>query len=67
GELKEEISVENDGENMTIGFNPIFLMDVLKNLNDMEILFELNDVDKPGVIKRKEGDYVCVIMPMQIS
>jgi DNA polymerase-3 subunit beta len=67
GELKEEINIENAGENMTIGFNPAFLIDVLRNLEDEEIVLELNDVDKPGVIKRKTGDYTCVIMPMQIS
>lgn len=67
GELKEEIAVENTGENMTIGFNPVFLIDVLKNITDESILFELNDADKPGVIKKESGDYLCVIMPMQIS
>lgn len=67
GELKEEITAVNKGDDFTVGFNPKFLLDVLKNLHDKEILFEITGTDKPGVIKKQDGDYLCVIMPMQIN
>lgn len=67
GELKEEIDVTNTGGTLSIGFNPLFLIDVLKNMDDDKVLFTLTDVDKPGVIRKENGDYLCVIMPMQIG
>ena len=67
GESKEEIEVALEkGEEITIGFNPAYLIDVLKNLDIEEIIFALMSEDKPGIIRGKEG-YIYVIMPMQIG
>ena len=67
GESKEEIDVEYDGsEEITIGFNPVYMIDVLKNLQEEKIDFFMSSPEKPGVIKIKEK-YVYVIMPMQIG
>ena len=67
GEAKEEIDVEyKGGTDMEIGFNPAYLMDVLKNLPDEEIIFELNDPNKPGVVRHGE-EYTYVVLPMQLA
>ena len=66
GEAKEEISAEFKGGEITIGFNPGYFLDVLKNLTDENISISLNDPDKPGLIKGREG-YLYVIMPMQLN
>ena len=67
GEAKEEIDADYTGENdMEIGFNPRYLIDVLKNLSDQEIAFEVNGADKPGVVRRG-GEYTYVVLPMQIT
>ena len=50
---------------MEIGFNPKYLVDVLRNLNDEEISFEVNDNTKPGVIRKEDG-YTYVVLPMQL-
>ena len=65
GEAKEEATSEMEGKEMAIGFNPDYLMDVLKNLDVDTITFSLSEPDKPGVVSGKEG-YFYVIMPMQI-
>lgn len=65
GEATEEIAVNYDGSPLSIGFNPNYIMDVLKNLNDRVIEFELHDPEKPGVIRTKEK-YIYVILPMQL-
>jgi DNA polymerase III subunit beta len=65
GESREEITVEYQGKEMVIGFNPNYLIDVLKNLNQDTIAFELSDSEKPGVI-RAEG-YVYIVLPMRLS
>ena len=66
GEAKEELVATVDGDDMAIGFNPNYLIDVLKNLDMEEISFSLSGPDKPGLIKGKEG-YLYVIMPMQLN
>lgn len=67
GEAKEEIDVDYSGDDdIEIGFNPRYLIDVLKSLEDQEITFEVNDSSKPGVIRRG-GEYTYVVLPMQIA
>jgi len=66
GEAKEEIDANFNGEKeIEIGFNPRYLIDVLKNLEDDKIEFEVNDFNKPGVIRKGE-EYVYVVLPMQL-
>ena len=65
GEAREEIEINHKGGDISIGFNPNYLIDVLKNLNNQEVNFELTDAEKPGVI-RDEG-YVYVVLPMQLT
>ncbi len=67
GESKEEISAEYSGsDEIEIGFNPKYLTDVLRNLSEEEIIFEVNDASKPGVIRKGE-EYTYVILPMQVT
>jgi DNA polymerase-3 subunit beta len=65
GESQEEIAVEYQGKEMAIGFNPHYLIDVLKNLQDEKVEFEISDSEKPGVI-RLDG-YVYIVLPMRLS
>lgn len=64
GEVKEVVAARYTGASIEIGFNPGYLIDVLKNLNDTEINFEFFGTDKPAVL-RKEG-FVYLILPMKI-
>lgn len=66
GEAKEELSADVSGSEVAIGFNPHYLMDVLKNLDIEKVSFSLTDPDKPGLLKGKDG-YLYVIMPMQLN
>ena len=65
GEATEEIAVNYSGEPLSIGFNPNYIMDVLKNMDEQTVEFELQDPEKPGVIRTKEK-YVYVVLPMQL-
>jgi DNA polymerase III subunit beta len=64
GESREEVAVEYGGKELIIGFNPQFLIDVLKNIEDDVIKFELLGPDKAGVIRLKE--YLYMALPMKI-
>jgi len=65
GEAKEDIDANIEGDDVTIGFNPGYLLDVLKTLGTEKINLSLIQADKPGVIK--SGEYVYVVMPMQLN
>jgi DNA polymerase-3 subunit beta len=65
GESREEMTIDYQGKDMTIGFNPNYLMDVLKNLPDDSIVFELVDSEKPGVLRT--GGYTYIVLPMRLS
>jgi len=65
GEVKEELDVKYGGKAVSIGFNPIYLIDALKVLEDETIELELEDSDRPGVI-RKGNEYTYVVLPMQL-
>lgn len=65
GESREELSVEYKGKEMAIGFNPNYLVDVLKNLREEKIELELSDTEKPGVI-RVDG-YIYIVLPMRLG
>jgi len=64
GESREEISVEYGGPEMIVGFNPAFLMDFLKNIDQDKIDIELIGADKPAVMRL--GDYLYLALPMRI-
>jgi DNA polymerase-3 subunit beta len=65
GESREELTVEYQGKELAIGFNPNYLLDVLKNLSEASVDLELTDSEKPGVI-RIEG-YTYIVLPMRLS
>jgi DNA polymerase-3 subunit beta len=65
GEFHEELAVEYQGKELVIGFNPVYLMDILKNLNEEMINLELVDGEKPGVIRM--SGYVYIVLPMRLN
>ncbi|MDD5431607.1 MAG: DNA polymerase III subunit beta [Candidatus Omnitrophica bacterium] len=65
GESREEVVVEYQGRELMIGFNPNYLIDVLKNLSTEKVELELTDSEKPGVV-RTDG-YVYIVLPMRLS
>ncbi len=66
GEAREEVAVVYEGKDVQIAFNPSYMTDVLKNLEDQSIFFEMTDSASPALVKT-DYDFVYVIMPMRIS
>ncbi|MCX5701302.1 MAG: DNA polymerase III subunit beta [Candidatus Omnitrophica bacterium] len=65
GESREEVQVSYQGKELAIGFNPGYLVDVLKNLSDETVDLELSDSEKPGVIRT--NGYVYIVLPMRLN
>lgn len=65
GESREEINAEYSGKELVIGFNPSYLIDVLKILGEETVTIEVVDSEKPGVIR--SNGYVYIVLPMRLS
>lgn len=66
GESRESVPVKYSGKDITIAFNPGFLMAPLKHLDNDEIFLELSDELSPGVIKTNVP-FLYVIMPIRVT
>jgi DNA polymerase III subunit beta len=66
GESRESLAINYKGKDISIGFNPDFLTDPLRNLDNDEIFFELTDELSPGVIKIN-APFLYVIMPLRVG
>jgi DNA polymerase-3 subunit beta len=66
GEARETIPIKYTGKEVSVAFNPEFMIDPLKNLSNDEVFLELTDDLSPGVIKC-DIPFLYVIMPMRIS
>jgi DNA polymerase-3 subunit beta len=66
GEAKETLSINYKGKEITIAFNPQYMMDPLRNLDADEVFLELTDELSPGVIKIN-APFLYVLMPMRLN
>jgi DNA polymerase-3 subunit beta len=66
GEAKESVSVNYRGKDISLAFNPEFLMAPLRNLTEDEVFLDLIDEMSPGVLK-VHAAFLYVLMPMRIS
>jgi len=66
GEAWEELTIAYAGDEFAIAFNPQYLVDVLKNLDEQEVVFEITDALNPGVI-RSGKSFLYVIMPIRLT
>jgi DNA polymerase III subunit beta len=65
-EVEDEIPVDYAGTNLEIAFNPLFMLDVLKNIDSTQALLEFTSALNPGVIRPVGDDQMLsVIMPMR--
>ena len=65
GEARVELDVDYKGKDLSIGFNPQYLMDILKSMEQETVAIEVVDAEKPGVV-RIGSEYVYVVLPMQL-
>ena len=68
---EERIACEYDSPNMNIGFKGTLLLDILGNLESSEVIFQLADPGRAGIItpaEQKEGeDILMLLMPMMLN
>lgn len=66
GEAKDEVAIKYAGEKIEIMFNPSYVMDPLKAIDDDEVTINLNDGHSPAIIKCSIP-FLYVLMPLRIN
>ncbi len=67
GSMNEDIDIEKSGKDMMIGFNPKFLIDALRVIDDEEIDIYLVNPKAPCFIKQAEEKYIYLILPVNFT
>ena len=64
GSMKEEIDIEKEGKDLMIGFNPKFLIDALRVIDDETITIYLVNPKAPCFIRDEQESYIYLILPV---
>lgn len=68
GSVKEEVIIEKIGENLDIGFNSKYLLDVFKAIDDDDIIIEFKSSLSPCAIKPIDSnEYEYLVLPVRIQ
>lgn len=71
GEAKEKISCEYNGDELEIGFNSTYIIDMLSHIDADEIVFKLSSPVRAAIIapakQRDHEDLLMLVMPMRLN
>ncbi len=68
----ERLNCQYEGEDMEIGFKSVFLIEILANLSSQEVVIELSDPSRAGIMlplekENEDEDVLMLLMPMMIG
>lgn len=67
GSMNETISISKEGRDIMIGFNPKFLIDALRVIDDENVNIYLINSKAPCFIRDDEGKYIYLILPVDFN
>ena len=69
GEAVEKLPCQYDGEEMEIGYNAVYILDILKQMNGDEVKFALSTAVSAAVVTSMEPNppYLCLVMPLRLA
>ncbi len=66
GDVREEVSVETEGEELEIAFNSKYLIDVLRIMDEEYLRIEFTTNVSPCIIKAEDSeDYIYLLLPVR--
>ena len=65
GDAQIDMAVEYKGKPMDVGFNPQFLVDVLRVIKAEGFELHLGEADRPGLIK-SGSNFIYIVMPVNL-
>lgn len=66
GSMNANIDVEMQGRDLMIGFNPKFLIDALRVIDDEEVELYMVNPKAPCFIRNEEQGYIYLILPVSL-
>ena len=67
GKMNEDIDITKQGKDIMIGFNPKFLIDALKVIDDEEVEIYMVNPKAPCIIKDIKESYIYLILPVNFT
>ena len=67
GSMDEEIDIDKNGKDLMIGFNPKFLIDALRVIDDEEVDLYMVNPKAPCFIRDAEENYIYLILPVNFT
>ena len=67
GSMNEDIDIEKEGKDLMIGFNPKYLIDALRVIDDEDVDLYMVNPKAPCFIKNKEESYIYLILPVNFT
>jgi DNA polymerase-3 subunit beta len=68
GAVQEELHIEKEGEDLEIGFNSKFILDVLRVIPDGDLRMEFGSPTSPCIIKPPSGNaFEYLILPVRLA
>ncbi|MBR4085506.1 MAG: DNA polymerase III subunit beta [Lachnospiraceae bacterium] len=67
GSMNEDIDIDKNGKDLMIGFNPKFLIDALRVIDDEKVTLYMVNPKAPCFIKDEEEKYIYLILPVNFT
>ncbi len=67
GTMDEEITINKEGQDLMIGFNPRFLIDALRVIDDEEVSIYFLNAKAPCFIRDEKENYTYLILPVNFN
>ena len=67
GQMNEIIDIEKAGRDLMIGFNPRFLIDILKATDEEYVTLYLMNPKSPCIMKDEDETYIYLVLPVSFS
>lgn len=67
GSMDEEVNASKEGKDLRIAFNPKYIVDVLKVIDDEDVYLYLFNSNAPCFIKNSEESYIYLILPINMN
>lgn len=67
GSMKDQLNLKKEGKDLVIGFNPRFLVDALRVIDEEEISIYMINSIAPCIIRDDENSYLYLILPINVN
>lgn len=71
GEAREEIPVEYDDDEMEIGYNAEYILDILKHIEEDKVMFHLSSSTRAALVtpieQKMNESFIMLIMPIKLN